>query len=108
MFYACGKIFTKVKDSVPTIYRNKAKVKNSLIADGCDINGVVENSILFRGVKVEEGSCITNSIVMENGHIYPNSSLDYVITDKNVTITEDKKISGFETYPLVIVKNKTI
>lgn len=108
LFYAFGKIFTKVKDSVPTIYRNKAKVKDSLIADGCDINGVVENSILFRGVKVEEGSCITNSIVMENGHIYPNSSLDYVITDKNVTITEDKKISGFETYPLVIVKNKTI
>ena len=108
LFYAFGKIFTKVKDSVPTIYRENAKVKNSLIADGCDIDGVVENSILFRGVKVEKNAVITNSIVMENGHIYPNSSLNYIITDKNVTITEDKKIGGFETYPLVIVKNKTI
>lgn len=108
LFYAFGKIFTKVKDSVPTIYRENAKVKNSLIADGCDIDGVVENSILFRGVKVEKDAVITNSIVMENGHIYPNSSLNYIITDKNVTITEDKKIGGFETYPLVIVKNKTI
>ena len=45
---------------------------------------------------------------MENGRIYPNSSLNYIITDKDVTVTEDKKLSGVETYPLVIVKNKTI
>lgn len=108
LFYRFGKIFTKVKDSVPAKYLKGAMVKNSLIADGCVINGKVENSILFRGVVVEEGASITNSIVMENGKIMKNATLSYTITDKEVTITEDKNISGFMTYPLVIVKNKTI
>lgn len=108
LFYRNGKIFTKVKDSIPTIYRKGAQVKNSLIADGCIINGTVENSILFRGVVVEDGVLIRNSIVMEGGTIQRNSQLNYVITDKDVTITDHKTISGVETYPLVIVKNKTI
>ena len=108
LFYRCGKIFTKVKDSVPTKYGAGASVRNSLIADGCEINGRVENSILFRGVVVEEGAYISNSIVMENGRIMKYSELRYTITDKDVTVTEDKTISGSENYPVVIVKNKTV
>ena len=108
LFYRYGKIFTKVKDSVPTRYREDAEVKNSLIADGCDIAGKVENSILFRGVVVEEGAVISNSIVMENGHIIKYSELKYTITDKDVTVTEDKTISGSQNYPVVIVKNKVV
>ena len=108
LFYRCGKIFTKVKDSVPTKYGRGASVRNSLIADGCEINGRVENSILFRGVIVEEGAFISNSIVMENGRIMKYSELKYTITDKDVTVTEDKTISGSENYPVVIVKNKIV
>lgn len=108
LFYRAGKIYTKTKDSVPTIYREKSSVKNSLIADGCDINGIVENSILFRGVVVEEGAVIRNSIVMENGHIMKNACMNYTITDKNVTICEDRTIGGYSTYPVVIVKNKIV
>ena len=103
-----GKIYTKVKDSVPTRYRDKAEIKNSLIADGCDINGVVENSILFRGVVVEEGAVIKNSIIMENGRVMKNSTLNYIITDKNVVVSEDRNMSGSELYPEVIAKNKTV
>ena len=101
-------IYTKVKDSVPTVYKNGAKVTNSLLADGCVISGTVENSILFRNVKVEEGAVVKNSIVMENGIIGKNSSLKYAITDKDVTISENREISGFVTYPIVIVKGKTV
>lgn len=108
LFYRAGKIYTKTKDSVPTIYRDKAKVSNSLIADGCDINGTVENSILFRGVVVEEGAIIKNSIVMENGNIMRYSNLSYTITDKNVKVTENRTISGYDTYPVVIVKDKEV
>ena len=108
LFFKNGKIFTKVKDSVPTVYRDKAEVKNSLIADGCDINGKVENSILFRGVIVEEGASIKDSIVMENGKVLKNACLSYVISDKNVTVKEDRQISGYATYPVVIVKNKEV
>lgn len=103
-----GKIYTKVKDSVPTVYKDGAKVTNSLLADGCVINGTVENSILFRNVRIEEGAVVRNSIVMENGIVGKNSSLQYAITDKDVTISDDRNISGFITYPIVIVKGKKV
>lgn len=108
LFYSVGIIYTKVKDSVPTIHRKNAKVKNSLIADGCVIDGVVENSILFRGVKVKKGAVVKNSIIMENGEIGEMSKVLYTITDKNVTISDNKEISGYESYPVVIVKGKTV
>lgn len=108
LFYSVGKVFTKVKDSVPTRYCEGAKVINSLVADGCIINGKVENSILFRGVVVEEGAVIRDSIVMEGGVIMKGAKLNYAITDKDVTVTEDKSLSGSENYPVVVVKNKTV
>lgn len=108
LFGAERKIYTKVKDSVPTVYGQDGVVKNSLIADGCVINGTVENSILFRNVRIEEGAIVRNSIIMEDGIVMKKSSLCYAITDKKVTITENRHISGFSTYPIVIVKNKIV
>ena len=108
LFYGNGVIYTKVKDSVPTVYRENASVKNSLIADGCVIDGTVENSVLFRGVKVAQGAVIRNSIIMENGDIQQNSQVSYAITDKDVTIRDGRTIAGYETYPVVIVKGKTV
>lgn len=108
LFYRAGKIYTKTKDSVPTVYREMSTVKNSLIADGCDINGSVENSILFRGVIVEEGAAIRNSIVMENGVIMRYANLSYAITDKDVRVNEYRKICGYDTYPVVIAKGKEV
>ncbi len=108
LFGQDGKIYTKVKDSVPTVYGEGATVKNALIADGCVINGVVENSILFRNVRIDEGAVVKNSIVMENGTVGKNSTVSYAITDKDVTISADRNISGFITYPVVIVKGKTV
>jgi glucose-1-phosphate adenylyltransferase len=108
LFFAHDHIYTKVKDSVPAIYKAQAHVKNSLVADGCEINGTVVNSILFRGVKVEEGAVVKNSIIMENGIVMRGSSVSYAITDKNVVIRDNRNISGYETYPIVIVKDKIV
>ena len=108
LFYGEGVIYTKVKDSVPTVYGQNATVKNSLIADGCVIDGVVENSVLFRGVKVAKGAVVKNSIIMEHGEICERAVVNYAITDKNVTIREERTISGYESYPVVIVKGKTV
>ena len=108
LFNSGHSIYTKVKDSVPTTYGQFANVKNSLLADGCIINGTVENSILFRNVKVEEGAVVKNSIVMENGIIGKDSSLKYAITDKDVTINAGRDIAGYLTYPIVIVKGKNV
>ena len=108
LFGGKNKIFTKVKDSVPTIYGDKAVVVNSLIADGCTINGTVINSILFRNVKVEDGVVIRDSIVMEDGTIMENSQLSHVITDKRVTVQPGRELKGLQTYTIVVVKNKVV
>ncbi len=101
-------ILTRIKDSVPTRYGDDACVKNSYIADGCVINGTVENSIVFRNVKVEKGACIKNAIVMQNTIVEENASLSYVIADKNARIRENKSLSGCDTLPLVINKGKIV
>ncbi len=108
LFYSHGSILTKVKDSVPTRYLENAKVKNSLIADGCEIDGTVENSILFRGVKVAKGAKVINSIVMEKGEIMENAEIKYTITDKNVKVQKERRLAGYESYPIVIVKDKIV
>ena len=97
-------VFTKIRDSAPTKYGNSAIVKNSMIADGCVIEGEVENSILFRNVKVGRGSVVRNSIVMQNAVLGENCTLDCIITDKNVTVTDRKYLSGSANHPFYIAK----
>ena len=97
-------VFTKVRDSAPTKYGNFAVVKNSMIADGCLIEGEVENSILFRNVKVGRGTVVKNSIVMQNALLGENCTLNCIITDKNVTVTDRKVLSGSGNHPFYISK----
>lgn len=97
-------VFTKILDSAPTKYGNSAIIKNSIIADGCVIEGEVENSILFRNVKVERGAVIKNSIVMQNTVIGENALLNCIIADKNVVVRDKRILSGSENHPFYIGK----
>lgn len=97
-------VFTKIRDSAPTRFGNAAVVKNSLIADGCSIEGEVENSVIFRNVKVGRGSVVKNSIVMQNTVLGENCTLNCIITDKNVTLTDRKTLSGCDNHPFYIGK----
>lgn len=97
-------IYTKVRDSAPSKYGEETVVRNSLISDGCEIEGVVENSILFRGVKVARGAVVRNSIIMQDNIIGAYASLDCVITDKNVVISDRRNLSGCEVLPYFIQK----
>ncbi len=101
-------IYTKSKDEVPVQYKETAKVTNSLVANGCIIRGEVENSILFRGVKVGEGVKIKNSIIMQKCDVRDHSLIENVICDKNVVITPDKWLKGAPNYPLIVTKNVVI
>lgn len=101
-------IFTKVKNSAPARYLEDSSVKNSLIADGCVIEGTVENSILFRGVKVGKGTVIKNSIIMQNTFVGDNVNLNCVICDKNAVIKNGRTLSGHETHPFSIGKGTII
>ena len=101
-------ILTKVRNSPPTYYSPSSSVKNTLIADGCVIEGEVENSIIFRGVHVGRGCHIRNSIIMNNTVCGENVSLTSVISDKYATIRSDITLAGAETRPFYIPKNKII
>ena len=101
-------IYTKIRDDNPTRYIGKANVKNSLVADGCVIEGDVENCILFRGVKIGKGAVVKNSIIMQDTTIMGNAEVDYVITDKEVTISSGKEVKGSDTFPIFVPAYKTI
>lgn len=108
LFTEKSPIYTKVRDDAPAKYGLDAQVTNSLIADGCIIEGKVENSILFRGVKVEKDAVVRNSIIMQQSVIGQRSDINYVIADKSVTIGKYKMLTGSEFYPLYIGKKATI
>ena len=101
-------IFTRVHNSAPTKYLSGANVENSMIADDCVIEGTVINSILSRGVKVERGAVVKNSVLFKNTRVEKNATLNCIVTDKDVTITEGVNLSGNDNMPFYIQKSRKI
>ena len=97
-------VFTKVRNSAPTSYSEGAKVSNSIVADGCVIEGEVENCVVFRGVKVGKGTVVRNSILLQDTYVGENVNLNCVITDKNTVIRDGRNLSGHESMPFYIGK----
>lgn len=108
LFLSKAPIYTKVRDNAPCKYGIYASVKNSFIADGCIIEGEVENSVIFRGVKVEKGAKVKNSIIMQDTVIGLKSDINYIITDKNVTIGNYRVLNGSQVYPLFVGKGASL
>lgn len=101
-------IYTKIRDDNPTRYIDGAKAKNVMAADGCLIEGEVENSILFRGVKIGKGAKVKNCVLMQDTVVAEGADIEYVITDKNVAITANKEMTGSDTFPVYVVKGETV
>jgi glucose-1-phosphate adenylyltransferase len=109
IFYSkTGPIYTKTKDSAPTKYCCDAVVKNSLVASGCLIEGTVENSILFRGVKIGKNAVVKNSIIMQHGVIGDNAQLNSIITDTYAYVNKDRVLLGYSNCPFFIKKNSVV
>ena len=101
-------IYTKVKDEVSAKYGENAVVRNSMLADGCQIDGTVENSIVFRGVSVKKGAMVKNSILMQGVSIGENCIMDHVILDKGVVVREGRTLTGYDGFPIILKKGTTI
>ena len=101
-------ILTKIYDEAPTYYGEDAEVSDSLIADGSRIEGTVKNSIIFRGCTIAKDAIVKDSIVLPNSSIGEGVELSYVVTDKGVTVRENRKMVGGATYPVAIAKNATV
>lgn len=108
VFFNERKIKTKVKDETPTYYSEDSNVSNSLIANGCKIEGTVINSILFRRVNVAKGAIIKDSIIMQNTDIRENCLIENVITDKSVVLTEGTELKGSPKNPVVVGKGSIL
>ncbi len=101
-------IFTRVHNSAPTIYREGAKVSDSMIADDCIIEGTVINSVLSRGVVVRSGAVVKNSVLFQGTYVGENASLNCVVTDKSVHISDSVTLSGNENMPFYIQKGRRV
>lgn len=108
LFQKDRQVLTKVRDEAPAKYGLEAKVVNSLIADGAVIEGEVEDSIIFRGVKIGKGAKVKNCIVMQGTVIGKEAELGYVITDKDVEISDGRLMVGYESFPVYISKGSKV
>ena len=101
-------VYTKVRDDMPARYNNEGKASNSLIGNGCIIEGTVVNSVLFRGVKVAKGAVVKNSILMQDAQIQEGAEIDHCILDKSSVIRRNGRLIAPAAYPIVIAKNVVI
>ena len=108
IFNGCHPVYTKVRDRVPTYYGEDCEIEDCLIADGCMLNGEVEESILFREVTIEKDAEVENCIVMNETVVGEGAELKYVILDKNVTVTPGAKIIGTKKNPIIIKRGETV
>ena len=108
LFNSQRPIYTKVRDDAPSRYGLTSSVKNSLVAQGCYIDGNVEGSIISKGVRIENGAVVKNCIIMQDSKISKDAKLENVIIDKDVVITESRVLTGCETYPIYIEKQSIV
>ena len=108
LFNTESPIYTKTGDNAPVKYGLETNVKNSTIADGCMIEGTVENSVLFRGVKVGKGAVVKNCVLMQGTVIGEKCSIESVVTDKEVEISAERVLTGSPEYPLYLSKKAKI
>lgn len=101
-------IFAKENDAASTYIDPTGACVNSLIADGCDIQGSVKNCVLFRGVTVEKGATVENSILFKGTTVKSGTMLRCVIADKNAVFNENVTLMGHEKYPVVVAKDTEV
>lgn len=108
LFFNDGLVYTKSKDEPSAEYRGKCEVKNSLVSNGCIIEGSVENSVISRGVTIEEGAIVKNCLLFQDTVIKAGSILNNVITDKDTVVEEHVRLFGNRINPYLTNKTEII
>ncbi len=108
IFKTDSPIYTKIRDEIPTYYGETSKVSECLIADGCSIKGEIEESILFRDIKIKKGAKIKKSIIMQGANIGENVYIENAILDKDVTVTDGTRLIGAPESPVIIKKGEIV
>ncbi|MDY5730312.1 MAG: glucose-1-phosphate adenylyltransferase subunit GlgD [Eubacteriales bacterium] len=108
LFWGESTVYTKVRDELPARYCANSKVINSLVADGAQVMGEVENSVVFRGVRIDEGAKIKNCVIMQDAHVEKGVTLENCILDKQTVIKAYGRLIGPKSYPIVIAKRMIV
>ena len=108
LFKSGNSIYTKIRDDNPTRYINGSKAKNVMVADGCVIEGEVENCVIFRGVKIGKNAKVKNCILLQDTVIEDGANLEYVITDKNVRVSRNRSLTGNDSFQVYVAKGQTV
>ena len=102
------RIFTSRRDTLPTKYGQSAEITNSIIADGCQIEGTVINSVICRNVLIKPGAVVKDCILQGGTVVEKHAELGWIITDRSVIISENRKLIGANTYPAHIARERVI
>lgn len=106
--YEGRRIFTSRRDSLPTKYGKTATVQNAIVADGCQIEGTVRNSVICRSVRIGPGAVVENCILKDGTVVEKGAKLNWMITDRGVIVSENRNMLGSPTYPVYIETERII
>jgi len=108
LFVAHHPVYTKVRDRVPTFYGEDCEIEDCIIADGCMLDGKVEESVLFRQVTICEGAEVENCIIMNDSVVGEDAKLKFVILDKDVTVRPGAKLYGTAKNPIIVKRGEIV
>jgi len=101
-------IYTMTSDSCPTLYKEGAKVQGSIIANGCEIEGTIINSVIGRNVIVKKGAVIKDCVILSKALIDKNVKLENVVVDRMAIVTHIKDMKGSKDKPVYIARRDRI
>lgn len=108
LLYSSQKVYTKMKNEVPTFYSETSIVNNSQFATGCMIEGRVERTLVGRGTTIKEGAEVFDSLIFPSNVIKSSATVRCAILDKNVVVDEGVRIEGTPENPVVVEKGTRV
>ena len=108
LFHEEWTVYTRTNDSCPTQYLEGASVKNSVISNGCLIEGEIDHSVIGRGCIIKKGAVVKNCIVLSDAYIGENVHVENQVIDKHAKITHAKELSASEDRPGYVRRNDTL
>jgi len=99
-------IYSKVDDLPPAKYNPGAEIRNSLISSGCIVNGVVENSVIFKKSYIGNNCVIKNSVILNDVYIGDNTYIENCIVESRDTIRAGSRFVGENGIRIVVEKNE--
>ena len=108
LFHTDWPVYTRTNDSCPTQYYAGVSVKNSMVSNGCLVEGDIENSVIGRGAIIKKGAVVKNCVILPGAMIGEDVHIENVVVDKKARIVRKKELLGLADTPLYVKRNDKI